>query len=656
MAKDRGSTHVFAALLVACGLASFALLEWRLSTTLSHHPTRHERDGPWLRPRVYHRRKEHALLAVRGAPSSAAAAEDAAARAARAADRAFAAASTAKNAAKRSSARVAAEDAAFAAHNALVPPPRARRVPHLPTKPRTACDLPASMRYWRSPESSDADVRLLKEGRVPLLKGDRFLTFVPDLGGFNNIRLALENMVVLARTTGRTLVLPPPQTYYLFKACKEKCAFGLEELLPGLLARKDLVMTSRAFLGVAVPKLRRQGRFTRPRGRTEPVTPVAQPVLVDRCTPTRKATDSCFTWYAWLEENFGDALNFPDVGKQCVVFGANKARARGLEVDEHIADFCAPRTSIVQGQSRRVVDGDAYYGSNDTILHVRTSGVSTHYHSMWHGKPKGDSSIEPARMGRLLAPFYAYIHHADPSIANFYKRLVRDVVRFNEPRVMCVSARIVEWLVATGSYVSVHARRNEFQFVEANKDLGAASLRDTVRRTVGDAVTVYVATDERDPAFFDALRADGPVVLLSELVEAARNTSRGLRLRPRADGRAWPLDHVLYALNSINGNELGFVDALIASQGTVFTGAWFSTYTGLVNRLRGYGGFADASSYFSTPGREAAFQGFEAPRSPLYMREWVQGWRGIDGDVEAGPLPGERVFGELAGGAYPESS
>ena len=58
MAKDRGgSTHLFAALLVTCGILSFGLLEWRLSKTLSHHPTRHEGDGPWLKPRVYHRRR-----------------------------------------------------------------------------------------------------------------------------------------------------------------------------------------------------------------------------------------------------------------------------------------------------------------------------------------------------------------------------------------------------------------------------------------------------------------------------------------------------------------------------------------------------------------------------------------------------------------------
>ena len=160
-----------------------------------------------------------------------------------------------------------------------------------------------------------------------------------------------------------------------------------------------------------------------------------------------------------------------------------------------------------------------------------------------------------------------------------------------------------------------------------------------------ETTTVYVATDEKDPAFFDELRANHQVVLLSELLVAAQNVSQGLPLR----SGHWPPKDVLLQLNRINGNELGFVDALIASQGTVFTGAWFSTYTGLINRWRGYGGFADSSSYFSTPGRFNAWQGFEKPRSPLYMREWVEGWRGIDSDSAAAPRPGERVFVD---GAY----
>ena len=43
----------------------------------------------------------------------------------------------------------------------------------------------------------------------------RFLAFDVDLGGFNNILMQFEIMVVLASLTGRTLVLPPATPFYL---------------------------------------------------------------------------------------------------------------------------------------------------------------------------------------------------------------------------------------------------------------------------------------------------------------------------------------------------------------------------------------------------------------------------------------------------------
>ena len=208
---------------------------------------------------------------------------------------------------------------------------------------------------------------------------------------------------------------------------------------------------------------------------------------MDRCTPTKKAGDSCFLWYDWLESNFRRPGALP--GRRAAV------RRLRQQTDAGIADFCAPRTQINGAVARQVVDGDAYYGTNTPILHLRTCGVATHFHDAWHGKPKGDRTVEPARMGRLLAPFYTYVFFTDPAVGNFYKRLVRDVVRVDEPRVTCVSGKIVEWL--GGNYVSVHARRNEFQFVEAK-----TGVSDAVRRTMpAETTTVYVATDEKDPSF-----------------------------------------------------------------------------------------------------------------------------------------------------------
>ena len=341
--------------------------------------------------------------------------------------------------------------------------------------------------------------------------------------------------------------------------------------------------------------------------------------------------------------------HIPDVGQQCVVFG--EARARRLRgdgfVDARLDDFCAVRTSIAPGVERSRVDGDALWGDAESaVLHVRSSGVATHEHDRWRDKKvgQGGPQLEPARMGRLLAPWYAYVVHADPAVANFYKRLVRDVVRLDEPRVTCAAAGVVAWLRSAygGAFASAHARRNEFQFKETNAQLGAVGLRDVLLRVARPGQALFLATDEKNASFFDPVRAAGrPVVLLSELLAYGSSRQNGGR---RPDGAPWPPRDLAERLLELNGNELGFVDVLVASQGATFTGSWFSTFTSFIHRLRGYGGFRDADSYFTAPDRWAAFQGFERIRSPLYMREWPMAWRGIDGDEEAAPLPGERVF------------
>lgn len=50
------------------------------------------------------------------------------------------------------------------------------------------------------------------------LHHDRYLTFEYDNGGWNNIRMGVESLIVIAHAMGRTLVIPPQQHLYLLGA------------------------------------------------------------------------------------------------------------------------------------------------------------------------------------------------------------------------------------------------------------------------------------------------------------------------------------------------------------------------------------------------------------------------------------------------------
>lgn len=47
------------------------------------------------------------------------------------------------------------------------------------------------------------------------LHHDRYLSFEYDQGGWNNVRMGMESLIVVAHAMGRTLVVPPPQHLYL---------------------------------------------------------------------------------------------------------------------------------------------------------------------------------------------------------------------------------------------------------------------------------------------------------------------------------------------------------------------------------------------------------------------------------------------------------
>ena len=72
-------------------------------------------------------------------------------------------------------------------------------------------ELAAEMVYWKDiPEDASYVSPFREYGPAK-----KYLTFEPDEGGFNNIRMAMETAVAMAHAMGRTLVMPPEQRMYL---------------------------------------------------------------------------------------------------------------------------------------------------------------------------------------------------------------------------------------------------------------------------------------------------------------------------------------------------------------------------------------------------------------------------------------------------------
>ena len=64
------------------------------------------------------------------------------------------------------------------------------------------------MVYWSDISSDNAHVS-------PFYDSNKYMTFEPDPGGWNNIRMSMESVLAMAVAMGRTLVLPPKQGMYL---------------------------------------------------------------------------------------------------------------------------------------------------------------------------------------------------------------------------------------------------------------------------------------------------------------------------------------------------------------------------------------------------------------------------------------------------------
>jgi len=426
-------------------------------------------------------------------------------------------------------------------------------------------DQSNEMVYWQRIES---DLRYTS----PFYRQNhhtQYLTFMPDGGGFNNIRMSLETVLTLAHATGRTLVLPPAHEMYLLyddhtknggqqqqqqQSQQQNHHFGFSNFFPmesiaavqnGLdvitmqdfLEREGLTgnLRDRTTDAVRFPP---QNNRTDWNGDTDAQMTELWPYLEqvaympgdwnpDECVLAFPSTSDASA-AALLKTQFGEQLHRDGALPPYQHYIDNPTSVYG-NIWDRLAETLNERTEICLYEHRV---------THERILHL-------------HGRSKWN--------GRLLVPFYSFVFFQDWRQALWTKRCVRDRVRYTD-EIQCAAARVVAAVRERarqnsnnnnnpqGLYSAFHVRRGEFQYKKTR--VSAMEMYNRSQPEIAQGSTVYMATDERDKTFFRDMAAHYDLVFL---------------------------DDFRHLLEGINTNYYGMIDQLVASKAEVFFGCWFST-------------------------------------------------------------------------------
>ncbi|KAL7535423.1 hypothetical protein ACHAXR_009712 [Thalassiosira sp. AJA248-18] len=448
-----------------------------------------------------------------------------------------------------------------------------------------------SLAYWNEPQG-DRDSTFTTPFGVTSSK-PKYLVFTPDRGGFNNIRMSFEIIFIIAAALGRILVLPPEQPMYLLRNDGAKKHRGLD----GFFYMSGDYYKERVRFITMEQFIRREGN---PGGQFPvPVEKMDDLLRASRiCAPGRHGTKisgdpSCDVVHEYLEQH-ATTPNITATHHQCLVFDKGMFD-RGVPDDSESAnEFCSSGKRQLVYATKQMQE--------PSLLYIQG------------GKP-------PTRM---LAHYYGYLHFTDVSIGNYYKRYVRDLLHFRH-EIFCAAGKIVKFLQdeaalptdseGGGGYSSLHIRRGDFQYkkMKVSADEWYKNTEDVWLKNE----ILYIATDEKDKAvFFEPFRKAGhKIFFLSDFNELA-------------------------GLDNMDPNWMGMIDVVVASRGRAFAGTFRSTFSGYINRLRGYYGMSMKDSWFGQLSEKRFMHEWHNVNLDTYAKEWPDAWAGIDADV----APSQDIF------------
>eukprot|EP01036_Dinobryon_divergens_P026489 gene26490-35150_t len=427
---------------------------------------------------------------------------------------------------------------------------------------------------------------------------DRYITFEYDHGGWNNARIGMECLIVVAHATGRTIVIPPQQHLYLLAHDE----MGFEDFFDVQLLRSH----SGFHLLHMDEFLSKEGVTGGLHGKLPP-------------------------------DNSSDAW-----GQKLWTYLSNVADESPAWLGKYIVFPAAPgdfnmkaalANATVQARLKRFVGdrgtgGQEVYGAKLQAAH--------------HIHVPGDDNY------RILQHHYAFAFFADPEMQSFYRRFVRDYMRYKDD-IQCAGAELLAMVRedamsvnpdGSGDFYALHIRRGDLQFKEVK--IGAEEMVKNLHYKNGTAIIprgslVYISTDDPDGKCKGCLVQRKPCeeYRSPKPVGCPEDTSwnafleAGWKIRFMRD--YMPLARSDGVLREANPNTFGMLESIVCSRAKIFAGTFFSTFTGYIHRLRGYHGLGEATYYHST-GHVFSLQ-HHSSNGHGWSREYRAGWTDDGGEI-----------------------
>ena len=486
------------------------------------------------------------------------------------------------------------------------------------------------MVYWSDIPSDNAHVS-------PFYDSTKYMTFEPDPGGWNNIRMSMESVLAMAVAMGRTLVLPPSQGMYLLDQDEHEKDnqfsfhnfYHLESIAKehgglNIISMKQFLQ-EQAMTGklkdsntgkVLLPPGNRTDWDTTDSRRNGLMTEYQDGALTDYL---RKVSlwpqwnpDKCLAAFPASKDPHDlqklmdlktkmESTDWNDSYKRWDAFQQylGKPTAVNASTEERIQEMVALRQTLC------IYDAEM---QEAPLIHF--------------GVEYGDKG-QALKGARLLIHFYAFLFFQDWKQDLWMKRFVRDHVRYVD-EIQCAAARIVQAVreraqtqspASNGEYDAFHIRRGDFQYHETRVD--ADKIYAISKDELTPNTTVYVGTDERNRTFFKPLADNYDLVFL---------------------------DDFKHLIKDVNSNYMGMLDQLVTSRARIFFGCFFSSFTGHITRLRGYhsvheqlpgykNGALPSTYYYAEQQHKFEMQDFVPVRVPFWSREFPAAWRGIDESI-----------------------